>query len=175
MTSTEPSEPKRTRGASSRRWLFITLIVLSVVYLGLTIRVFLIEADMSLGLSHISGPGLEGLIVNRQVYVPPVDSVIRMSQATMFLNVVEVLDSLDDDRVSADAQRSAFAEVLNRYTTSITEYRWVRSVCVAAMRRQQATPSRRADSINLQRLRMFVPRFREYPSFFRDTLDREAL
>jgi len=32
-----------------------------------------------------------------------------------------------------------------------------------------------ADSINAQRLRMFIPRFREYRGFFRDTLDREAL
>jgi hypothetical protein len=151
------------------------LIVLSVVYLGLTIRVFLLEADMSLGLSRISGPGLAGLIVNRQEYTPPVDSIIRMSQATMFLNVVEVLDSLDGDGNRKDLRRTAFAEILNRYTTSLTEYRWVRSVCVSAMRRQPSSRMGRADSVNMQRLRMFVPRFREYPSFFRDTLDREAL
>ncbi len=175
MTDHAPSNEPTKRRPSSRRWFFLTLVVLSVVYIGLTVRTFLLDADMSLGLSRISGPGLEGLIVNRQKYTPPVDSVIRMSQATMFLHVIETLDSLHREKVRPNDLRSGFAAVLNRYTTSLTEYRWVRSVCMESMRRSSMTDLHGADSINAQRLRMFIPRFREYRGFFRDTLDREAL
>lgn len=160
----------------SRRWFFVTLVVLALLYLVLVARVFLLEADMSLGLSRISGPGLQGLIVNRSLYTPPKDSVVRPGQLSMFLDAVEILDSLRADSAGVSEMRTSFADLLNRYTISLSEYRWIRSVVTAG--RQHGQSRRRgthADSTNEQRLLMFLPRFEEHTMFFRDTLDREAL
>lgn len=160
----------------SRRWFFVTLVVLALLYLVLVARVFLLEADMSLGLSRISGPGLLGLIVDRSTFVPPKDGIVRPGQLSMFVDVVETLDSLRADSAGTQEMRTSFADLLNRYTISISEYRWVRSV-VSDVRDRSAssrnlTPT---DSTNAQRLRMFLPRLKEHEIFFRDTLDREAL
>ncbi|MBL0321000.1 MAG: hypothetical protein IPP80_01225 [Ignavibacteria bacterium] len=160
----------------SRRWFFVTLVVLALLYLVLIARVFLLEADMSLGLSRISGPGLQGLIVDRSTYVPPKDSVVQPGQLSMLVDVVETLDSLRDDSADTLKMRTSFADLLNRYTISLSEYRWVRSV-VSGVREQEVSRKRRtrADSTNTQRLRMFLPRLEDHGMFFRDTLDREAL
>lgn len=161
----------------SRRWFFVTLVVLSLLYLILVARVFLLEADMSLGLSRISGPGLMGLIVDRSSFVPPKDSVIRPGQLSLFVDVVETLDSLHGNEAGTLEVRTSFADLLNRYTISISEYRWIREV-VERMWRNVPTPRsriQRSDSINYQRFRMFEARIAEHPAFFRDTLDREAL
>lgn len=163
--------PKR-----SRRWFFVTLVVLALVYLVLVARVFLLEADMSLGLSRISGPGLQGLIVNRSAYVPPSDSIVRPGQLSMFLDVVETLDSLHADSAGSAEIRASFAALLNRYTVSLREYQWVRSV-VNNVRSSNAEtwPRSRVDSTNQHRLRMFSSRFDDHALFFSDSLDREAM
>ncbi|MCX6140446.1 MAG: hypothetical protein NTX15_06390 [Candidatus Kapabacteria bacterium] len=152
-------------------------MVLSLAFLVLTFRVFMMEANTSLGLSRVSGMGLQGLVVNVQSYVPPVDSILRPSQLTMLLHVIEELDSLAETKGDESSRRQAFAQTLNQYTTSLSEYRWIRNTAkeYVGTSRESHRSGSRADSVNAQRMRMFSPRIRIHPRFFRDTLDREAL
>lgn len=170
------SQPK-VRASHVKRWLFRTVVVLAFLFLVLTLRVIFIEADMSLGLSRARGTGLQGLVINKQNYEPPINGVVKPSQLSLLIHVVETLDSLD--RADADDSKSisAFADVLNQYTTSISEYRWIRSMAMrfekAVHRDARNLP--RADSLNVERMRMFSMRFAAHSRFFRDSLDKEAL
>lgn len=170
------SEPKVQR-ARARRWFFLTVVVLALAFLALTFRVFMLEANTSLGLSRVSGKGLQGLVVNVQSYLPPDDSILRPSQLSMLLQVIYELDSLADDNASDNDKRLAFARILNQHTTSLSEYRWIRKTAMQYVgnSRQRRDYNSRADSVNEQRMRMFTPRIEKHRRFYRDTVDREAL
>lgn len=159
----------------SRRWFFVTLTLLAILFLGLTLRAFLLDADLSLGLSRISGPGLPGLIVNRRSYTPPADSILTPSQLGLLLHLALHIDSLLEQKKSAKEVREHFAEILNRYTTSLSEYRWIRSTTTMYQITGIGLGSPRADSVNQLRLRQVLPKLKELRHFLRDSLDKEAL
>ncbi len=152
-------------------------MVLALVFLVLTLRVIFIEADMSLGLSRVSGTGLQGLVINQQSYEPPIDGVLKPSQLSLLIHVVETLDSLQRADVSDSKSTSAFADILNQYTTSLSEYRWIRSMATRFEKvvHRDVRNLPRSDSLNVERMRMFSMRLASHSHFFRDSLDKEAL
>lgn len=142
------------------------------------------EAQMSLeGASILADTSVSTKIINRKVYVPPADSVLRMAQVQFALSVLRALDSLDERPTSLTEH---VATLFNRHVTSASEYRWIRTMTLCGLRasvgnkewREQnvdATRRRRlrgfldtvslphvSDSVlvaNQAQLRMFIPAF----------------
>lgn len=158
-----------------RRWAFFTLIVLAIVIIGLTIRALLIQADMSLGLSRISGSGLQGLVVSHQQYTAPHNGAVKVSQIGLMYRIVTHLDTLKVRSASNPVLRKEFAKLLNSHTTGLHEYRWFRESIYRVAFAPQGSLRTSADSLTLDRLRMVIPTLQEHRRFFTDSLDKEAL
>ncbi len=154
--------------------MFLTVIAVSLLYLALSARVFLLEADMSLGLSRVSGPDLRGLVVNVRRYSPPADGLLTPSQLGLLVETAEALDSMHTNNIGTLTFRRTFAGILNRYTTSVDEYRWIRTTATPFVL-GNAVNTDSATQQNAERIRMFLPRLVLRSTVFTDTLDKEAL
>jgi len=168
-------QPIKKSKPRTKRWFFVTLVVFALVYLGLSIRALLLDADASLDLSRISGPGLDGLIVNRATYSPPMDSVLTATQLGMLVHVSSRIEQLSREEKSETERRTALALVLNHYTTSLSEYRWVLATVGLYVSDGKGLGTKKSDSANRKRLAMILPQLVRYNVVFRDSLDREAL
>ncbi|MBU3700391.1 MAG: hypothetical protein FGM33_10360 [Candidatus Kapabacteria bacterium] len=157
-----------------RRWWRIIIalaVVASVVYLTLFIRGLLFEARMSLGIIRQSQQGILAQIVNKEQYVPPADGILRPSQIMSLHEIAREVDSLARTKADQRMIESKLVVLLNRYTMSAGEYRWVRSTALRYAGSDRGRIRTVADSVNSKRLRMIATDLSNYTRFFRDTLD----
>ena len=162
----------------SRRWRRIIVAIVfiaSLVYLVIFVRGLLFEAQMSLGIIRPAEQGILARIVNKEEYTPPPDGVLRPSHIMSLHEIARQLDSLaktDADKASIESQ---LVFMLNRYTMSAGEYRWVRTTATRYMTGRRIQIRSRGDSVNLERLRMLSVDLTSYARFYRDSLDRSLL
>lgn len=130
---------------------------------------------MSLGIIRPSEPGLLSQVVNKEKYAPPADSLLRPSQILVLHEVARSLDSLARANVSQREIDGQLIRLLNRFTMSVGEYRWIRSTATRIMERRRVDPRRLADATNTRRLGMVMVDVQAYRRFYRDSLDRALI
>lgn len=159
----------------NRRRIVFVVVLVCIAYLFFFVRGLLFEAQMSLGIIRPSEPGLRAQVVNKEKYYPPADSLLRPSQILVLHEIAGSLDSLARASVSQKEIDGQLIRLLNRFTMSVGEYRWIRSAATRIMERRRIDPRRAADMINTRRLGMVMVDVQAYRRFYRDSLDRALI
>lgn len=190
--------PHRTHPQYGRR-LFIAATCIAAAYLFVVVRSCTREAQMSLeGASAISDTSISTYIINRRPYQPPPDSTLTVGQIQFELDVLQALDTVDHDTKRVDA---LVADIFNRHVASTSEYDWIRSTSVLAIRQSigseewkelNVTPAQRqrliryADTVHLpdmaedviqrnqQQIRMFLHAFVTHGAVLAEERDQEV-
>lgn len=158
-----------------RRWIVGLAFGACLVYLFVFVRGLLFEAQMSLGIIRPAEQGILAQIVNKERYTPPPDGVLRPSQIMTLHEVARQLDSSARDNADAKSIEARLVFLLNRFTMSAAEYRWVRSTATRYMADRQRPSRSKSDSANGERVRLIAGDVVAYSRFFRDSLDRAIL
>ncbi|MBU3678330.1 MAG: hypothetical protein FGM32_01820 [Candidatus Kapabacteria bacterium] len=161
-----------------RRWLRNSVAVVAIlccVYLVLFVRGLLFEAQMSLGIIRRNEQGLRAQIVNKESYAPPTDSLLRPSQIMVLHEISRHLDSLSTAKAQQREIDQQLVRMLNRFTMSVSEYRWIRQTATRLMSGRRPLRGLLTDSANTSRLHMIMGDVTTFRRFYRDTLDRELL
>jgi hypothetical protein len=161
-----------------RRWRRVIIalaVIASATYLVLFVRGLLFEAQMSLGIIRRSEQGVRAQIVNKEQYTPPPDGILRPSQIMSLHEIAREVDSLARTKAGTQEIEPKLIVLLNRYTMSAAEYRWVRLTTLRYLGAERMSKRSDADSVNSERVRMIAADLSTYSRFFRDTLDRALI
>lgn len=102
------------------------------------------------GASILADTTVSTKIMNREVYVPPVDSVLTMAQLQFSLDVLRALDSLDE-RPKPMAEH--LATLFNRHVKSTSEYTWIRTMTLSGLRASIGSEEWREPNVDASRRR----------------------
>lgn len=173
-TSDKGSETikQRTRSVlwSKPRIVLYLVGFLSLVYLTFVTVSFVHEARVAMIFASDSTDSPQRRIVNKSVFAPPADGRLKLSQISMLAHVIEASDSAVVF-FGEGARTNRIVELLNEYTVSLSEYRWIRS------RASEAFAS--SDTLGRVAFSEFDPIVRNSMirnrRFLTDSLDRELL
>jgi len=143
--------PQRKISKQYGRRVFVALTFLAGAYLFLQFRACMQEAQMSLeGASILADTTVTTKIINRELYVPPADSVLTMAQLQFALDVLRALDSLDE-RPKPMAEH--LATLFNQHVKSTSEYSWIRTMTLYGLRASVGNKQWRELSVDASRRR----------------------
>ncbi|MBN9400162.1 MAG: hypothetical protein J0I17_08310 ['Candidatus Kapabacteria' thiocyanatum] len=118
----QPEHGKWTWG----RWVFIVSIAIALVYIVFAVRLFLKDAQMSLGsIDQLGTQRFAEMVVNQKAYVPPADTVLTPTQIAFAIIVTRTYDSLIAASSPPVQRRTVLSDLFNRYVMSVTEFRWI--------------------------------------------------
>lgn len=176
------------------------MVTVSFVYLCIVFAGFLGEANTTFaGATQLDNSKLSSMVVHRSSFEPPTDTLIRVPYIHFMERVVRGLDTMQSgDKNTTWNRRKFLADLFNSYSISIAEYRWMRNQIVRTMRlgvqegryatrltanhihlwlMEPVAPERvlRADSLNIERMRIAAPFLIRYASPLVYNADSEAL
>jgi hypothetical protein len=131
----------KSRWKTPGRWLFLVIVVASLAFVGMRIRDELRKADMSLQSTRLqtAGTTLSEMVINRQAFRTPRDSLLRTSQIAFALRVVYLHDTLSSQSASPAQAKRRMAVLFDTHMMSVEEYRWIRTTLLATLRNQGST------------------------------------
>jgi hypothetical protein len=136
LKTDQPQQKPRSRWRRPGRWVFLILVLSALITVGLRIGEELRKANMSLQSTRLQSPGttLAGIIINRQSFRIPRDTLLRTSQIAFALRVADLHDSLATQKVRPSQSRRRMAVLFDSHMMSIDEYRWIRSTLLSTLR-----------------------------------------
>lgn len=87
-----------------------------------------------------AGTTLADMVINRQSFRIPRDTLLRVSQIAFALRVANLHDTLISQSASPSEVKRRMANLFDTHMMSIQEYRWIRSSLLAALR-NEGSPS----------------------------------
>jgi len=182
-----------------KRWTFIGMVTVSFVYLCVVFAGFLGEANTTFAAAtNLNNSSLASMVVHRQPFTTPPDTLIRVAYIQFLERVVRGLDTLDPaDKNYTWNKRKFLADMFNSSSVSLEEYRWMRKQIIRTLRvgvqegryTTKHTPAHihvwlmesvlpeqvsSHDVVNMERLRMAAPFLIRYASPLISNLDAEA-
>jgi hypothetical protein len=155
------------------RTTFLVVGITAALFLLYEIVTFVQEARVVVNIGTDSTDVPQQRIVNKESFSPPTDGIVGIDQAAMLLRVIESVDTLAAT-VSEGARTTQIVQLLNEYTVSLAEYRWIRSTVSREI--MQRTPRSGAKRSSLGRYEsLLLPEFTRHRKFFVDSLDRQLL
>jgi len=106
-------------------WIYIVALVCATMLVVFTWEIVR-EARNVLGFSRTVGVNISSMVVVKDEYHPPADSLLQPTQLAVVLEVAIKADQLEKRKATVTQKRKEFANVLNNATFSLNEYRWVR-------------------------------------------------
>lgn len=169
MTTDAP----RLRMRTPLRTTFVIVGLASALFLVYELVSFVQEARVVVNIGTDSTDVAHQRVVNKEVFSPPADGLVRLEQATMLLHIIESIDTLAAS-VSEGARTTRIVNMLNEYTVSLPEYRWIRTtVSREIMQRSSRTELKQSALGRYESL--LLPKFIRHRRFFYDSLDRQLL
>lgn len=152
---------------------FLLIGLCGAIYLGTQTIAFIQEARVAVNIGTDSTNAPTQRIVNKLPFTPPQDGRLRLDQLEMMARVIESSDSLPPS--TAQSMRTKhIIELLNEYTVSLTEYRWIRTT-VATEVAASTRGVRIAQSPLGDYYQVMMGMFLRHRAFFRDSLDEQLL
>lgn len=169
MSTEEQRRPSRSIG----RKLFLIAGLLATIFLTYKIVSFVQEASVAVNIGNGSGNTPQKRIVNKSSFTPPADGKLRLDQVEMMLHIIESSDSVV--KLADEGARIArIVALLNEYTLSLGEYRWVRSTIaneIVVPNRKSAQANNPLGAYEQLLLKDFI----KHRRFFTDSLDKQLL
>ena len=155
-------------------WMIFLLVGLCcLLYLGTQTIIFIQEARVAVNIGTDSTNAPTQRIVNKSHFEAPSDGLLRLDQLEMMARIVESADSLAP--TTAQSSRTEhIINLLNEYTVSLAEYRWIRS-SIANQLTMDTREAKRTKSPLGRYQQVMIGVFERHRSFFRDSLDQQLL
>lgn len=169
MNATQESTRKR----SVARTAFLGSGFVAVLFLGYKIFGFVQEARVAVNIGTGVGDNPKHRIVNKSDYAPPADGKLQLAQVDLMLHIIEATDTLAITASQPD-HINRIVELLNEYTTSLQEYRWVRSTIAMSLTRASSRAPKGASPLGKYE-GLTLGQFMKHKSFFTDSIDKALL
>jgi hypothetical protein len=145
----------------------------SAFFLLYEVVLFVQEARVVINIGTDSTDVPQQRIVNKDVFTPPADGLLQLDQATMLLHIIESIDTLAST-VSEGARTTRIVNMLNEYTVSLPEYRWIRTTVSREIAQKTPRSANRSSAFGRYES-LLIPEFTRHRRFFLDSLDRQLL
>lgn len=167
------TDTERAAKRSLTRIAFLGCGLVALLFLGYTTYTFVQEARVAvnIGADFTDTPRLR--IVNKSEYMPPADGKLRLQQLEMMMHIIQNTDTLAADRPEFN-RTNRIVELLNEYTVSLQEYRWIRST-IAKATSPTALRTRSGGETFGQYQGLLLQDFAQRRTFFTDSLDKQLL
>lgn len=155
---------------SIARTIFYGIGLFALAFLTYRTVTFVQEARVAVNIGTDSTDTPRQRIVNKSAFVQPDDGLLRLDQIDMMLHIIESSDS--SSASSEGARINRIVELLNEYTTSLDEYRWIRT---SIARDLMKAPQRNALRSLGRYETLLVKDFQRHRRYFTDSLDKALL
>lgn len=164
--SSATRQPRRSRA----RLIYYGFGLCALAFLTYRTVTFVQEARVAVNIGTDSTDTPRQRIVNKSAFVQPDDGLLRLDQIEMMLHIIESSDSASSS--SKGARINRIVELLNEYTTSLEEYRWIRN----SIANDLSKTTSRAALRSLGRYETLLAKdFQRHRRYFTDSLDKALL
>lgn len=167
------TDPEKAAGRSYTRIVFLGCGLVALLFLGYKSFTFVQEARVAVNIGTDSTDKAHLRIVNKSDFIPPSDGKLRLQQLEMMLHIIQSTDTLASNSPEFN-RTNRIVELLNEYTISLQEYRWIRSILAKATS-PSALRSRSGDDVFGIYRGLLLQDFVQRRSFFTDSLDKQLL
>ena len=146
---------------------------MALLFLGYKSFTFVQEARVAVNIGTDSTDKAHLRIVNTSEFLPPADGMLRLQQLEMMMHIIQTTDTLASNTPEFD-RTNRIIELLNEYTVSLKEYRWIRTMIAKAISPSALRSRSGANTFGMYK-GLLLQEFVQRRSFFTDSLDKQLL
>lgn len=169
MSTDSEQAPKR----SYARIAFLGCGLVALLFLGYKSYTFVQEARVAVNIGRDSTDRAHLRIVNKSEFTPPANGKLRLQQLEMMMHIIQATDTLAAKSPEFN-RTNRIVELLNEYTVSLEEYRWIRSMIAKATSPAHLRSRSGGDEFGIYK-GLLLQDFVQRRSFFTDSLDKQLL